>query len=101
MVKGSFSFNSRRTEDERPSKNYPQKLTTQRQKSFESHLSSTLTRVKLVVLKGFYSIREGYKKRAGISNVKGIRCYVILWFGAFIYFNLPFVICLYVVMFFM
>ena len=48
MVKGSFSFNSRRTEDERPSKNYPQKLTTQRQKSFESHLSLTLMRVKLV-----------------------------------------------------
>ena len=38
----------RRTEDERPSKNYPQKLTTQRQKSFESHLSLTLMRVKLV-----------------------------------------------------
>ena len=31
-----------------PSKNYSQKLTTQRQKSFESHLSSTLMRVKLV-----------------------------------------------------
>ena len=28
--------------------NYPQKLTTQRQKSYESHLSSTLMRVKLV-----------------------------------------------------
>ena len=27
---------------------YPQKLTTQRQKSFESHLSSTLMQVKLV-----------------------------------------------------
>ena len=49
MVKGSFSSNSRRTEDERPSE-YPQKLTTQRQKSFESHLSSTLMRVKLVNL---------------------------------------------------
>ena len=51
-VKGSFSFNSRRTmnEDERPSKNYPQKLTTQRQKSFEHHLSSTLMRVKLVLI---------------------------------------------------
>ena len=35
-------------EDERPSKIYPQKLTTQRQKSFESHLSSTLMQVKLV-----------------------------------------------------
>ena len=34
--------------DERPSKNYPQRLTTQRQKSFESHLSSTIMRVKLV-----------------------------------------------------
>ena len=44
MVKGSFSF----YEDERPLKNYPQKLTTQRQKSFESHLSSTLMQVKLV-----------------------------------------------------
>ena len=38
-------------EDESPSKHYPQKLTTQRQKSFESHLSSTLMRVKLVLLK--------------------------------------------------
>ena len=36
-------------EDERPSKNYPQKLTTQRQKSYESHLSSTLMQVKLVL----------------------------------------------------
>ena len=34
--------------DERPSKNYPQKLTTQRQKTFESHFSSTLMRVKFV-----------------------------------------------------
>ena len=32
-----------------PSKNYPQKLTTQRQKSFESNLSSTLMQVKLVI----------------------------------------------------
>ena len=43
MVKGSFSFNSRIKEDyedERPSQNYPQKLTTQRQQSIESHLSS-------------------------------------------------------------
>ena len=30
--------------------NYPQKLTTQRKKSFESLLSSSLMRVKLVVL---------------------------------------------------
>ena len=36
--------------DERPTKNYPQKLTTQRQKSFESHLSSALMRVKLVFI---------------------------------------------------
>ena len=48
MVKGCLNFNSRRT---RPSKNHPQKLTTQRQKSLESHLSSTLMRVKLVALK--------------------------------------------------
>ena len=41
MVKGGFSFKS---------KPYPHnlQLTTQRQKSFESHLSSTLMRVKLV-----------------------------------------------------
>ena len=52
MVKGSFSFNQFFKEDyevERPSKNYPQKLTIQRQKSFESHLSSTLLRVKLLL----------------------------------------------------
>ena len=58
MVKGSFSFNSRRTEDERPFKNYPQKLTTQSQKSFESHLSSTLMRVKLVMFIVYYKELE-------------------------------------------
>ena len=50
-------------EDERPSKNYPQKLTTQRQKSFESPLSLTLMRVQacyrniieLVLREGLYT----------------------------------------------
>ena len=37
-------------EDERPFKNYPQKLRIQRQKSYESHLSLTLMRVKLVLI---------------------------------------------------
>ena len=45
---GSVLIQGGLCEDERPSKNYPQQLTSQRQKSFESHLSSTLMRVKLV-----------------------------------------------------
>ena len=52
-------------------RNYPQKLTTQRQKSFESHLSSTLMRVKLVLTfvylsKPFYC-RNRDKKEAFTS----------------------------------
>ena len=68
-VKGSFSFNSFKEdyEDEKPSTNYPQKLTTQRQKSYESHLSSTLMRVKLVYHRFIFSpcsglVVSGYSK---------------------------------------
>ena len=52
-VNGSFSFNSRRTMRMRPSKNYPQKLRTQMQKSFKLDTNASQASLTLQLLLQF------------------------------------------------